>query len=807
MPQAPHVTIVIPVHNDVDTVTEAVESALRQLPDGEIEIICVDDASDDGTTELLMNIVARCDRIRLIVHERNLSAFQARRTGVLAARGEYILFLDGDDQLLPGAVERTVPLARQRGVDLVGFAVKVLTVDGRTVGGYQSRLRPQHRELRGVGVLSGLFPEGEPAQGQLWRYLFRTQILRDAYDALPSDLVLPRVNDLPLLYVVAMLATRYVSVDDELYLYRYGRGGSGREVDSLEQAAFYTEAIRSIESIRATVERIARKHDAPRTLLDNYDSVRLSLVGYVCSYLLTHTPDSLLPAVMTHLHERASTVDLVVAAVRFYPDTLPALKAHGATRALPDAQVRNVLLTTRSLSTGGVSGVLVAQAQYLMDAGYGVTIVARRYGSDLRAVPIGARFVEMVGKGLADRLVEWVGICREYDINVIIDHQVLYSRDWPEYALAARGAGVGTIGWLHNFAGRPLYDLNGLHELLQDNAPLLKTLVALSPLDVAFWKLRGVAHSVYVPNPPSPMVRASANEVLSKRPPEHRIELVWWGRLDEHTKQVTQLIDVAEELRKTGTDFQLTVIGPRWADWSPERFNKLVAARKLTAHVRAIGELRGDDLVRAIDASDALVSTSIIEGYQLTIAEAQIRGLPVFMYELPWLTLVADNHGIVSVPQQESRRLARQIAAVFADPSTYAELSRASVIAAKRELSHDFGGLYTQVISGELPAAYSPEPTVEDAAKLLDLMIFFAERNAGARIASQMAAASSPPPAAPVTATPRRSTSILGDPRGESVAARAWRAVAPLGRSALQLFPALRPIAHRAKRTIELRQK
>jgi len=787
---APRVSIVLPLFNDEETVTASLESCVAQTL-SEIEIICVDDASTDATARVIEEYRARDPRIRLIRQERNRSALQARRAGVIAAQAEYVLFLDGDDELRPEATAKAFAKARDHDADLVGFAIEVVDPTGRVVGGYQSRLAPKHVALEGDGVLGGLFPIDEPAQGQLWRFLFRTQVLRDAYALLPEDLELPRVNDLPLLYLAAALASRYVSIPDQLYRYHFGRGRSGHGVDSIDDARFQTAAIRSADSIAPAVRALARRMSNPGPLLDNYESVRLSIIGYVCSYLVKHAQPDLLPAVLDHLYECAPAADIVAAAVRFYPEALPALKAHSRPVGLTQAKSRSILLTTRALKTGGVSNVILAQADVLMRAGHRVTIVARRFGSDPTAAPKGATFIEMAGRGLPQRLTEWAEICRAHDVDVIIDHQVLYSRDWPEYALMARAIGVPTIGWLHNFAGRPLYDLNGLHGLLADNARLLDTLVALSPLDVAFWKLRGVPHAVYVPNPPSPLLLESADVSDPKQPPRGRMNLIWWGRLEERTKKVSELISVAKELKRLAPDFRLTVIGPDWEDWTADRLNGLARAQRLSEHVVAVGPRRGQELIEAIDQADAFVNTSIIEGYPLTLAEAQARGLPVFMYDLPWLALNHDNDGIVSVPQGDAAALAQQIVAALSSPERYTELSRASLAAAARERSRDFALLYEQVVSGTLPPESSPEPTLADARELLDLMIFFAEQNAGVRAGLTAARAGE-------SATTERRHGAPAPARA-GLRHRAWQKATPLGRTLLQLVPALRPLAHRVK--------
>lgn len=783
MPTAPRVSIVIPLFDDADTVAATLESCLAQTL-ADIEVICVDDASTDDTAEVVERFQARDSRIRLVRRSQNRSALQARRAGIAEARAPRVLFLDGDDELYPEAAEKALAAASRHDADLVGFGTEVVTPDGRVVGGYQKRLAPRHASLSGTGVLSGLFPTDKPAQGQLWRYMFRTAIVREAYELLPDDLALPRVNDLPLLFVVAALARSYVSINDRLYRYHYGRGGSGQTVETLDQAHFYADAIRSIDSIEPAVRSIARTRSNPAIVLDAYESARLSIIGHVVSHLLKHSAPELTADVLLHVNACADPVDVVVAAARFSPETLPALARHSSPILLGAAPVRSVLLTTRALTTGGVSHVLLAQAAYLHGAGYRVVIIARRSGSDRSLVPEGVEFVEMAGRGLAERLMEWAAICRTREVDLIVDHQVLYSRDWPEYALTARAAGVATIGWIHNFAGRPTYDRNGLHALLKESLPLLTTTVTLSPLDVAFWKLRGVERTVYLPNPPSPLMLERAAQPPARARPGRRVELVWCGRLDEHTKRVTELIDVAHELRTLSVDFRITVIGPDWGDLTAERFNSLARARHLDAQIEAVGEKRGQHLIDAIDAADAFITTSIIEGYQLTITEAQSRGLPVFMYELPWLTVVQENDGVVTVPQGDSAGLAHELAAVLESPERYERQSAASLAAAERAQSYDFAHLYQQLIEGTLPAEYSPDPTLDDARMLLDWTIFYADQH----------------PARTDTTTPRRKRSGPEPTRGvSSVSQLVYRSAQPLGRTLLQVFPALRPLARRAK--------
>ena len=773
----PLVSIVIPLFDDEGTLVASLESALSQTLH-DIEVVCVDDASNDASVAVVERYAARDTRVRLVRHDRNRSAFEARRSGVTAARGDFLLFLDGDDTLVPQTAAIALEAAQRTGADLVGFGVTVVENDGRTGGGYERRLQPCHQRLDGPGVLAGLFPIGRPAQGQLWRHLFSTALLRAAYEHQPQQLVLPRVNDLPLMFLAAAMAKKYVSISDKLYIYHFGRGGSGHTVDSIKRAELYVSAIRSIESIRSAVDEVASLLPHCDEVHAAYDSVRLSIIGYVSAQLLNNSTRDVVHDALAHLQSIVAPEEIIRAVSRFYPEELVKLKAHVAHLPITADPVRTVMLTTSTLRMGGVTAVMTSQAHFLVQAGYRVVVVARSKGSDKQAIPPGVDFVELNTRGLVDNLTEWSAICRQFSVDIVVDHEVLYARYWPEFALAARAEGAATVGWLHNFVGRPIYDGSSQLALIERFANTLTHLVSLSPLDVAYLKLRGLHHASYIPNPPSPLLRVSAEEIVHKEPPVDRVRLVWWGRLEQHTKQVTDLIEVGVQLRKLGVEYQMTVIGPDWDDMTARRFNAKARRRRVGDRVRAVGPLTGVALTRVIDDSDAFVSTSIIEGYQLTLAEAQARALPVFMYELPWLTLVQNNQGIVVTEQGDTRAMADQIANVLANPDRYRQLSAASVDAARRALSHDFASLYEAVVTGKLPAEYSPEPTMTDARELLGLVAFYGTRGKLARRADGL-------PGSHDETFSRRE--------------RLWQAVAPVGRKALRRVPSLRPLAHGLK--------
>lgn len=95
-------SVVIPTWNRAHLVREAIDSALNQRP-GEVEVIVVDDASNDGTAELVTRIYG--DWVRLISLRKRSGVGAARNKGVEFARGQFVAFLDSDDVWLPGKLD------------------------------------------------------------------------------------------------------------------------------------------------------------------------------------------------------------------------------------------------------------------------------------------------------------------------------------------------------------------------------------------------------------------------------------------------------------------------------------------------------------------------------------------------------------------------------------------------------------------------------------------------------------------------------------------------------------------------------
>lgn len=104
----PHISIIVPVYNVEDYLPKCLDSVLNQTME-DIEIICVNDGSKDGSLSILNDYAKKDERI-IIHNQQNAGVSVARNNGLKLARGDYYMFIDSDDWLEPETCE--VALAR-----------------------------------------------------------------------------------------------------------------------------------------------------------------------------------------------------------------------------------------------------------------------------------------------------------------------------------------------------------------------------------------------------------------------------------------------------------------------------------------------------------------------------------------------------------------------------------------------------------------------------------------------------------------------------------------------------------------------
>ena len=117
MTTSPKVSIVIPVFNDEKYIEPCINSVLSQTFK-DFELILVDDCSTDSTFNIVREKFSD-DRIRIVQNETNSGISASRNHGIDVARGEYIYFMDHDDEIFPHCLDTFVSAAEESGAGVV----------------------------------------------------------------------------------------------------------------------------------------------------------------------------------------------------------------------------------------------------------------------------------------------------------------------------------------------------------------------------------------------------------------------------------------------------------------------------------------------------------------------------------------------------------------------------------------------------------------------------------------------------------------------------------------------------------------
>lgn len=173
-----NLSVITTVYNSAIYLEDCVDRILSQLGDG-MEVLLVDDGSTDGSGELCDTVAATVSRIR-VLHLPHGGVARARQAGLEAARGEYILYIDADDEVAPTMIADMMHVAVKDDADMVVCDYNELTSEGKI---YRKQ---QPSALDGKTVLDDMLTG--KLYGALWNKLLRREWLVQSKARFPEQL-------------------------------------------------------------------------------------------------------------------------------------------------------------------------------------------------------------------------------------------------------------------------------------------------------------------------------------------------------------------------------------------------------------------------------------------------------------------------------------------------------------------------------------------------------------------------------------------------------------------------------------------
>lgn len=354
-------------------------------------------------------------------------------------------------------------------------------------------------------------------------------------------------------------------------------------------------------------------------------------------------------------------------------------------------KIKTIAFVYHRLRNGGTERVISLLSSMLVRQGYRVVILTDEppssddYSIDDRVMrgtlsPLDAK---LDFKDVHERIESICMAAVSFEVDVFVFSNWLDSSLFWDM-VAVKCLGLKSAIHLHGSCAHLYRGLSTSPALpnLRRYIDLFDAAIVLSKSDVAFWSL--FSEKVrYIPNP-IPFETADRGNIGDRGCEE----VVWVGRLEENknpSDAVKAFAVLADECPKS----KLTIIGASEDASHEVILNRLIVDLGLDGRVDLVG--CSDDVASYYKRASMLLFTSAFEGFPLVLLEAFSYGLPVVMYDLPYLELTRDHLGYISVEQGDYRAAGAAMVRLFKNKDLMTEMSEEALEVSRKFCSFDLG--------------------------------------------------------------------------------------------------------------------
>ena len=681
----PAISIIIPVYNMAPYIDETVSSWINQTLKS-IELIYIDDCSSDGSLEKLKEWSEKDSRIHVYSFEKNKSAWSARLLGVREARGKYIMFADADDTIIPSACRQLYAELKKNPVDILHFGTEVINAGNRpkeTIKLLENMLLPYQGSLYGDNVFSACFCHQKYGYN-LWNKLYSAEVCKKALQDQTEDF-LPRGQDKLMYFMISYYARSYRGIKKKYYNYYYGRGMHGVANMNLEQFERLCSMSKVAEKQREFLEQRKREKeyedliavfrsqmvdDCVGNWLDNLNTdVKAEGFDLLMSYW---KPEEIIPAlsrgIKNQTYDFAKTI-VKAKSIQYKPH-----------------EVKTVASYYYSMVDGGIERVVAELSELWVEMGYRVILFTDESPSpnDYETPPSVERII-VPNHILSDcnhygeRAAFFIDIIRKKNIDVLVYHafdaELMF---WD--ALSVKSAGCAFIGYSHNICSLHMFATLRPMEGIIAPYIIADCVVTLSEEDAYFWR----HFNTDVVTVLNPMI-GKPDDWEQSRCAGH--DILWLARIADE-KSPMDLPGIMELVLKEVPDARLHIVGKSRDERYYKRFLRSVKESGVEKSIVLHGFAQ--DVKPYYQNASIFLLTSKYEGFSLTLQESMLAGLPIVMYELPYLTLVNDNPGIISVRLGDKSATAEVLISLLKDDQKRKKLGEESREYVNRIADYDY---------------------------------------------------------------------------------------------------------------------
>ena len=674
----PEVSIIIPNRNKADFLAQCLTSATSQTLKN-IEIIVIDDASEDDSAKIIKTFGKKDKRIKFLQYDSHKTQSQARKDAVKLSQGKYILFLDSDDYI----DHRTCEIAASAmnsddTLDAVCYRLNVIKTDeaisDERVAGLNRMFHIDSDRIFEGDILREVFVQ-RTLSFTLLNKICKGDLCRQAFDSV-KDGHYPKAQDLYAAFFIMKLARKVRTLPETLYHYRFGSGIAGTSKLTLETFSVICEQSKIIKELECYAQT---NQDEP--LDDVIRNIRMGLTGECFNKWKEQLSKEDKPAGYDILCQSFRPVDIISFAIESFSDQ------QGQFADLLDSPERKQLNTPKApkrigifyhrISTGGVQNVLRSQCRYLKEAGYHICLLVEEATQEQLKTVIADEVAILQPSGpyskknALNHLHSLSNALDKLKLDTLIYHAgssecLLWDM------LLAQSKSIRFIAvHLESFARYIFNERKYDHEIYKV-FKIAETVICLSRAAETYYRALGV-RSLFIPPEVYPYKKHfnSGGETL-----------IAVGRLDDPIKQYPHLIDILQRVKRDIPNIKLLLVGAFNKIENKIAFEKRAKECDVYENITFCNETSDPSIY--YKSADIMVMTSKSEGFSLVLAEAKAHGVPTICYDIPHLELIRDKKGVLVVEQGDKVALADLITKVLSDDLLRSELSKASYQSVKR---------------------------------------------------------------------------------------------------------------------------
>lgn len=705
-------SVVVAVYN-VEKYLETCLDSLHRQRFTDVEFIVIDDGSTDRCAEICDAYAARDSRFT-VVHQENRGTHLSRKTAVERSQGKWLIFVDGDDLLAENAVEEMVQLAEKHQADIVHFSVDIInckdTEQYSTAHSFFNRRIRQH--IYDNKVIARETFIDKTYSWALWNKIYKTDLLKTAYEHTVNQHCVS-CEDAYAYFLCCYFASSLVSeATRPLYFYRFNVGISTKK----ETLPLFRRHIEE-SSIAHWLANFLHHEQALPVWQDYLESLR-SYLRDASVYRMAALPDEdlkeALPLLCRH-HDLSACLPVLQTCFMGRQNALAAA-AHAAWDDIPGspsspaaaqaaAGQRTVGIFYHRYYNGGLERVISLHIPLFRQLGYRIVLFTEQYlpdkeyplPPDVIRCQLAPSYTQQRGEILLKAL-------QEYEVDVFCHHATSSALILFDLLLL-RFAHVPTVILCHETSaqqmavGFPYPFSRPLVYALAD------TVLVLSRSEEYFYRQCGV-NARYLPNPIPTFHTEESPHREDTAPPV----VLWLGRLDNGQKNYCEALQIFQKILAAEDRAVCYLVGS--GEPQDNKFvRRFIAQHNL--HDRLIHVPYTQDVARFYSMATVHLVTSTFESFPMVVAESRMAGLPLVTYEMPYLEMLREKKGYISVPRHDVQGAADAVLSILKDSAYALRLSQEARESIQPFLAVDLAGAWRDIL--EHPAQqHGPLPSREE---------------------------------------------------------------------------------------------